>query len=181
MLISVMANAQVSVQVGYEVNTMKSKMSAPIKSETTHHYNGIFAAVDYNLSLVDRLSVAPGIGIDFLFSNNYGLKYRELGLHVPIDFNYRFPINDGFSLSVFAGPTFYYGLSSKDLAETPHYNYFGDESKRFDLSLGGGVWCDIVDRIRFKVGYKFGLTNTSKLSDCTDKDNTFYISVGYLF
>lgn len=181
-LMAIMANAQISVQAGYLLNTCKTKVSP---DKYSNSYNGIMVAADYNLNLTGNLSVAPGLGLDYSFENDteegYKIKYRELGLIAPVDVNYSFPISDGFSLSVFAGPTFYYGLISKDVAETPSYNYYSDDNSRFDLFLGGGLWCDINKTIRVKAGYKLGVTNNSKIDGIKERNNFFSLSVGFLF
>jgi hypothetical protein len=59
----------------------------------------------------------------------------------------------------------------KETAVNPAYDYYINDSKRFDVSLGGGFWLDFMDHIRVKVGYKFGLTNTSKIAGLTDRNN----------
>lgn len=179
---AIMANAQISVQAGYVLNTCKTKVSP---DKYSNSYNGIMVAADYNLNLVGNLSVAPGLGLDYSFENDkgegYKYKYRELGLFAPVDVNYSFPISDAFSLSLFAGPTFYYGLLSKDVAEKPSYNYYSDDNKRFDLFLGGGLWCDINETIRIKAGYKLGVTNNCKIEGIKERNNFFSLSVGFLF
>lgn len=181
-LMAIMANAQISVQSGYLLNTCKTKVSP---DKYSNSYNGIMVAADYNLNLTGNLSVAPGLGLDYSFENfnedGYKEKYRELGLLAPVDVNYSFPISDGLSLSVFAGPTFYYGLISKDVAVTPSYNYYSDDNKRFDLFLGGGLWCDINKTIRVKAGYKLGVTNNCKIDGIKERNNFFSLSVGFLF
>lgn len=179
---AIMANAQISVQAGYVLNTCKTKVSP---DKYSNSYNGIMVAADYNLKLAGNLSVAPGLGLDYSFENDkgegYKYKYREVGLFAPIDVNYSFPISDAFSLSLFAGPTFYYGLLSKDVAEKPSYNYYSDDNKRFDLFLGGGLWCDINETIRIKAGYKLGVTNNCKIEGIKERNNFFSLSVGFLF
>ena len=177
-LTTIMASAQTSVQVGYLLNTQKLKV-AGVKSSDS--YSGFMAAADYNVNLTGGLSVAPGLGLGYSFDNSDGAKYKELGLFAPIDFNYRFPVGDAVSLSVFAGPTFYYGLLSKDTSTNPSYDYYDNDNKRFELLLGGGLWCDIKETIRVKAGYKWGLMDTSKTDGTTEKNNCLYLSVGYLF
>ena len=78
---TLMANAQMSVQLGYLLNTEKSKV-AGVKSSSS--YSGFMAAADYNLNLTGALSVAPGLGLSYSFDNSDGAKYKELGLFVPI-------------------------------------------------------------------------------------------------
>ncbi|MBR0036618.1 MAG: hypothetical protein IJP70_03135 [Bacteroidales bacterium] len=34
------------------------------------------------------------------------------------------------------------------------YNYYDNDSRRFNLILGGGVWCDIKETVRVKAGHK---------------------------
>ena len=180
---TLMANAQVSVQFGYLLNTLKTTL----KDNNTDigkfagSYRGIMATVDYNIHITDYLGVAPGLGIDYSFNDMDGSKYRELGLIAPIDINYCIPISDALSVSFFAGPTFYYGLISKETGVNPHYDYYKEDNKRFDVSLGGGAWLDILEHIRVKFGYKFGLTNTSRIEGITERNNLLSISVGYVF
>lgn len=177
--ITLMANAQVSVQVGYLSNTMKAENKDVGKLAGT--YRGVMAVVDYNLHFTEYLGVAPGLGIDYSFNNQAGSRYKELGLFAPVDLNYRLSDNDNLCLSIFAGPSFYYGLFSKETGVTPPYDYFESDSKRFDVSLGGGFWLDIMEDIRVKVGYKFGLTNTSKIAEVKERNNFLSIAVGYVF
>ena len=172
------ASAQTSVQMGYLLNTQKSKV-AGVKSSDS--YSGFMAAADYNVNLTGDLSVAPGLGLGYSFDNSNGTKYKELGLFAPIDFNYRFPVGDALSISVFAGPTLYYGLIAKNTSTDPSYNYYDNDNKRFEVLLGGGLWCDIKGTIRVKASYKWGLTNNSKIDGITEKNNCLYLSVGYLF
>lgn len=183
--ITIMANAQASVQVGFMLNTLKtevkSEQASYLSGKYTGAYKGFMALVDYNLHLTDYLGVAPGLGIDYSFNKMEGSKYKELGLFAPIDINYCLPISDDLSLSLFVGPTFYYGLFSRETAVNPPYDYYANDSKRFDLSLGGGFWLDIIEDIRFKVSYKFGLTNNSKIASVIERNNCLSISVGYVF
>lgn len=172
------ATAQVSVQMGYLLNTQNTKDALGNHSDS---YSGLMLSADYNFSLTGQLSVTPGLGMGYSFDNSDNKKYKEFGLFVPVDVNYRFPMADRVSLSLFAGPTFYYGLVAKNTATSPVYNYYDNDSHRFELLLGGGVWLDINETIRLKADYKFGLTNTSKIDGITEKNNCMYLSVGYLF
>ena len=178
LMISAMAHAQFSVQVGYQMSSMKTEVDG---LRATQYYNGVAAAIDYNIPLVGSLSVAPGLGLDFFFTNKYGVKYRELGLFAPIDFNLCLSDRREARLSIFAGPTLYYGLFCKDISTNPHYDYYDKEDNRFDVALGGGIWCDISEVFRVKLGYKFGLINCSKEAGITEKNNMLTLAVGYIF
>lgn len=172
--VSVMANAQASIQASFLMNTSKNEY-------VSTNYNGVAITADYNIPLVGNFSVAPGLGLDFFFTNNYGTRYREIGLSLPVDFNIAIPINDGFKLAIFAGPSLYYGLMSKDFATNPPYDYHANDNNRFDMAVGGGIWCDIQESIRVKIGYKFGVINNSKLPGVNEKSNTLMLSIGYIF
>lgn len=176
LMISAIAHAQFSVQVGYQMNSLRTEMGGV---RATQYYNGVAAAVDYNIPIVGSLSVAPGLGIDFFFTNNYGVKYRELGLFAPIDFNLCLSDRRSARFSLFAGPTLYYGLFCKDIST--NYDYYAKEDKRFGVALGGGIWCDISEVFRVKLGYKFGLLNCSKEAGVTEKSNMLTLAIGYIF
>ncbi len=178
LMVSVMAHAQFSVNVGYQMSSLNTEIGG---LRATQYYNGVSAVVDYNIPLVGPLSVAPGLGLSGSFTNKYSVKYREFGLIAPIDFNLCCSDSRDVRVSLFAGPTLYYGLFCKDISTNPPYNYYDTDNKRFELFLGGGLWCDIRETIRVKVGYKFGLLNSSREANVTEKNNTLSISIGYLF
>ena len=178
LMISVMAHAQFSVQLGYQMNSMKTTFN---DVRATQYYNGVSAVIDYNIPLAGPLSVAPGLGLGCYFTNKYDVKYRELGIIAPIDLNFCVSERRDLSVSIFAGPTFYYGLFCKDFSVNPPYNYYDSEDQRFDVSLGGGIWVDISEVFRVKLGYKAGLLNCSKEKGVTEKNNTLTLAIGYLF
>ena len=49
------------------------------------------------------------------------------------------------------------------------------------MALGGGIWCDIRETFRVKLGYKFGLMNCSKVPGITEKNNMLTLAIGYIF
>ena len=178
LMVTLMANAQASVQAGFMLNTLDAEIGA---GRLSGAYKGFMLAGDYNIHLTDYLGFAPGLGLDYSFNNAGGLQYKELGLFVPADLNYRLPVGNSLSISLFVGPTLYYGLFAREYSFNPPYDYYENDNKRFDVSLGGGFWLDIVESIRVKVGYKFGLINTSKIEGITEKTNCFSVSIGYVF
>ena len=177
--IALLAHAQASVQVGFLLNNLKAENAEVGK--VAGAYKGMMAVADYNIHLTEFLGIAPGLGIDYSFNNQVGYRYKELGLLAPVDVNYCLSVNDNLSLSLFAGPTFYYGLFAKETSVNPPYDYYKNDSKRFDVALGGGFWLDIMENIRVKLGYKFGLTNTSRTAGTVYRNNIMSITVGYVF
>ena len=170
--LAVMANAQTSVQLGYLLNIQKVETAL---GSGTDSYNGLFLSADHTFGLSGDLAVTPGLGLGYSFDS--GDDYRELGIFLPVDVNYRFRLSSDISLSLFAGPTFHFGL----ISEAGSHNYYADDNSRFEVLLGGGLWCDIRQTVRLKAGYKLGLINTSKISGITEKNDCLYLSIGYLF
>lgn len=178
LMISVMTHAQFSVQVGYQMSSLRTEIGG---LNATQYYNGVMAVVDYNIPLVGPLAVAPGLGLSGSFTNKYDVKYREFGLIAPIDLNLCLTDRRDIRVSLFAGPTLYYGLFCKDISVNPHYDYYQTDNKRFEMFLGGGLWCDIREAFRVKIGYKFGLLNSSKEAGIVEKNNSLTLSLGYIF
>ena len=177
------ASAQITYSIGYLNSTQD--FDYPILSPKDMTYSGFSIGVDDNINLAGDLNVAPGIGMEFSFDKDDDKKYKEFALFVPVDFNYGFAISDNFKLSVFAGPTFNLGLMQKTTGDNDYELNYHDEDEgnmgRFDILLGGGIWCDIQDQFRIKVGYKAGMLNTCKTDDCTRKTNVLSVSFGYIF
>lgn len=174
-------SAQVTYSIGYNSISWETNYAGG-----DHSLNGFTIGVDDNINLTGDLNVAVGVGMDFAFSKfNHLLvdtKYKEFGLYVPVDFNYGFALGDNLKLSVFAGPTFNLGLLSKETGDNDYeYNYFDKDFGRFDILVGGGVWLDIQDQFRVKVGYKAGMLDSAKDDDLTRKTNVLSVSLGYIF
>ena len=144
--------------------------------------NGFTISVDDNINLAGDLNVAPGVGMDVSFKKDGNLKYKKVGLYVPVDFNYGIALGSDLKLFIFAGPTFDLGiLNDYKNGNGDKINNFDNNLKRFDLLLGGGAWLTFQDQLRFKVGYKAGMLNTSKIDNVTVKNNVLSVSVGYIF
>jgi len=201
------AFAQISVGAGYVGENAKTTYSG---ESTTAKFNGFYVGGDYNIDLGMGFGVAPGLyfrhvtnkttggGTTTIFGVNVGatgdITTKENYLSLPVNFNYGLNLTDGLKLSVYAGPTFDLGLSSKTTytgtvtvgdsqSKSTTSDNYGDNSKykRFDVLLGGGVALDIVDMIRVSAGYNWGLLNRSSASDVTLKRSGFHVGVAYLF
>ena len=178
------ASAQMTYSLGYISTSWDYDYSGGDKT-----LNGFTLGLDDNVNLAGDLNLSLGVGMEMSFATFEGLlgadwKYKEFGLFVPVDFNYGFAIGNNIKLSVFAGPTFNLGLMSKATHDDNEFNYYDEDdgnSSRFDILMGGGVWLDIQDQFRIKVGYKAGLMDTDKSDNIERKTNILSVSLGYIF
>ena len=191
-----------SAGAGYLTNTRKVTATYNNTSDSDkQEFGGFYAGVSYTV-----LHVGPGIGITpgIYFSN---LSYKkdadavggvrsgsENNISVPVNFSYKLDLLPGtLALAPYLGPTFIFGLSSKDQYALKNHtditDNYGDNSDygRFNVAVGGGIALDIVDMIRVTLGYNLGLLNlytgdNSGNTKYSYKNNTgFNFGVAYLF
>lgn len=173
MLLGTTAMAQASFGLGY---------MTPNHPVTDDALNGFYVGLDYNIQLAGNFYVAPGVyysSSSKKSSNSFTgswisytgeLKYNEQYIDVPVNFNYRLPLADDFCISLYAGPTFNYGLSSTAESDNnvsvlgfklnPNGKvslYDSDDYKPFDVLVGGGVAFDYASQLRISLGYNYGL------------------------
>ena len=180
------ASAQVTYSIGYLNKSTKSEISGGgITITDDSQMNGFSIGVDDNINLAGDLNVAVGGAIEFYFKKDGDYKYKDFNLAVPVDFNYGFALGSNLKLSVFAGPTFNLGIISDSKGPNDYkFNYYDEDEGncgRFDILVGGGVWMDIQEQFRVKVGYKAGMLDRCKTDGVTLKDNVLSVSLGYIF
>ena len=180
------ASAQVTYSIGYLNKSSKSEISGGgITITDDSQMNGFSIGVDDNINLAGDLNVAVGGAIELYLKTDGDYKYKDFNLAVPVDFNYGFALGSSLKLFVFAGPTLNLGIISdyKDKNDAKFNYYDADEGNcgRFDVLVGGGVWMDIQDQFRVKVGYKAGMLDRCKTDGVTLKDNVLSVSLGYIF
>ncbi len=199
MLIGANAFAQASVGVGF-VNSTDNYKSGSTKNNT--NLNGFYAGFAYNVPLAGSLSVAPGVYYTLVTksdANSFAgiastkTDVQEHYLSVPVMFNYTlFSVSDGISAKLYAGPTFAYGIASKDKISGNIAGFSGDTTidnydedynyNRFDVMVGGGLAVDFYDLVRFNVGYDYGLLNRyTGDADITRHRSQIRVGVAYLF
>jgi len=199
------AFAQISVGAGYVGTTATTEINS---NSTDVNFSGFYLGGSYNFDLGMGIGVAPGLYYVNESNSNTksatALGYTATGdvttkeqfIAVPINLNYGIELMDGLKLSVFAGPTLAYGLSSKTTGtvtlpilgtkETTIDNYDEDEGnvldyKKFDVMLGAGVAVDIVDMIRVSAGYNWGLMDLHGNDNSKYTRKGLHIGVAYLF
>lgn len=182
MAIAVSSFAQASIGAGY-LNQSKSNSDAKPLS-------GFYAGIDYNINIAGALGVAPGVYYNFATwsdgGKNANANVKEHYISIPVMFNYSINVADGFDLFAFAGPTGRFGLASETTGSVVGFsatgdNYKNDNYQRTALLIGGGVGADIADKVRFTVGYDYGLTNRYKNSNVAYNDKLFHVGVAFLF
>ncbi len=103
---------------------------------------------------------------------------------IPLNFAYKFPINDKSKFFIQAGPYLAYAMSGKDKtgSETQDIKFGNNQWKRFDYGLGFGAGLEF-GAIVTSLNYELGLANLSDDSsaDMKIKNKVFQISIAYMF
>ena len=161
--------------------------------------NGAYVGVDYNINLSGDLSVAPGVyysysvgtdagSIGSLFSSK--TTFNEQYVSVPLNFNYGLDLARDLRISVYAGPTFSYGLSSTAKYDanvvgvsgsTTSDLYANENYKKIDVLVGGGFAFDYAHRFRVALGYNVGVMDRDASDNGTFKRNYLHMGFAFLF
>lgn len=207
---SVSSYAQASIGAGYLNDASKSVYTLNNTStENNLNSNGFYIQGMYSLPIVSSLNLNAGLKFSYLTNTESGnldaagihladatKKTNETYLALPVLLSYGVDINRDFSVSLFAGPTFSLGLSSKSdvtatvlgQSKTTNYdNYAKDDDgnassyKRGNIFVGGGLNVDFRNMVRLSVGYDFGLLNRTTVDNTKLTQNQFFVGVSYLF
>lgn len=123
-MVSVTANAQMGVKVGYVNASTKFKGNGATFSPSSQ--SGFSAGVNYDIGLpVSGLSIRPGIDYIYIGGNSIfsdmielgddfdgNLRERDHSISVPVDLKYAYDITDRINVYGFAGPRFVVGVAS---------------------------------------------------------------------
>ena len=192
-VIPAVAKAQFCIEGGYAHSGLIEKESSV---STTVAMDGVYLLGDYTFSILRHFSITPGLQYEFVTENMEHLagvesRWNEHYLDIPVRFNYGYDVGRVVSLGAYAAPTFSFGLASKlksGNTSLDFYEYFKQINEgevkyaRFDLLLGLGVYCEILDHLRVRLGYDYGIVNrTSDLENNTTHRSRFQLGVGYIF
>lgn len=138
----------------------------------TAQYNFIMGlGLQASLMYVHRTSEA----IDKSQNETGIIKGDYLTLPIHVKYNFNLPaINNLFRPFIFTGPSFSYLLSKKQ-------NVFGDATRKGDVAWDLGIGADIINHIQLSVGYGFGCTAIAKEYNNKVRQNSWTITLGYLF
>ena len=140
---------------------------------------GFRASVAAEIGLASGVYIAPGVtfrqeGFKYGNGNGYGLNY----ISVPVDLGIRVGLGDNLAVSVEAGPSFAYGLSTRVTSMPSRLVVY----KRFDMGLNASAAIE-YSKVYLRLGTDIGLVNTLKnpVANTSYKNASFFAGVGYRF
>ena len=148
-------------------------------------FNGGYVQATADLNVSNAFAVVAGLrymytggekGISLPFFGK--TSSHTFGIPVFAKFNV---LNTGdMKAFVFAGPTLYYGVAFKSQSGELVSNWYKNETfKPLNITVGGGIGLDVMEAVRFTVGYDYGLTN--RLDSDNSKANSADIRFGVAF
>ena len=140
---------------------------------------GFRASVAAEIELASGVYLAPGVtfrqeGYKYTNGHNFGLNY----ISVPVDLGIRVGLGDNLAVSVEAGPSFAYGIST-----TGNLDHFKTGAyKRFDMGLNASAALE-YSKVYLRLGTDIGLVNALKtdVAKSSYKNASFFDGVGYRF
>lgn len=123
---AIVANAQFSVQLGYNNVSMETTTTPTIAGvNDTTVFDGFYLGATYNFSIAGNFGIEPGIRASYVNWNEeittLGItaktKSELVNISIPVMLNYRFDFGKDMHLTLYAGPTFDYGLVGKTTKE----------------------------------------------------------------
>jgi len=196
------AFAQIYPGAGYINSTLSGQYNG--SKEDPVNSNGFYAGASFNVPVASGLSVAPGAYFSMLtstsedgikigpFQQNGKSTFTEMAVNVPILANYAYELTRDAKVFAYAGPTFQFGLVSKDDYEasgilttsgtTDYYDAENPYYNRFNVYVGGGVGAEFA-KIIITVGYDYGLMNlyAGSTDDTAYHRANLHIGVNYAF
>ena len=147
--------------------------------------NGFYAQGTADLNLTNAFSIVAGLRYMYTGANKdlffFTGKTTNHTIGVPVMAKANLFNNGDLKAFIFAGPTFYYGLSSKSNVAGAVIDHYKDGPfNQFNVTVGGGVGLDAMEAVRFTIGYDYGVTNKYKANSST-KANTADIRFGVAF
>lgn len=143
---------------------------------------GFRASVAAEIDLAAGVYLAPGVTF-----RQEGAKYSNtsLGLNylsVPVDLGIRADFGDNLAVSVEAGPSFSYGISSVSDIKGAIDAFKSGDRKRFDVGFNASAALE-YSKLYLRVGTELGLVNSLKdaVQKASNKNSSFFIGVGYRF
>lgn len=195
MALSINASAQIGFVAGYQNSMLRS-------SAESISFDGFYAGVDYAEHFNAIVGFTPGVHVSYLthtdnvttvIGHNTG-TWKDIYVDVPLMVTAGWNVSDDLRWFAYAGPTVSVGISSVyegkgnlhildylGYAESQQrYDFYQNNNmRRFDVLLGGGVGFEF-SRIRFSVGYDYGLLNRYIQSDNSAHRGSFKAGVSFL-
>ncbi len=193
------ANAQISVHAGYVQNNLVSTYTNPLTSGVTYDTltrPGAYAGFNYNISLTGDLGLTLGANLEYYTKSDstilYNRKFQQIDLVVPVYLNYAFPFGDGYTFTVFAGPTLGLGLVNKSTYTgritgiITENNYYDTEDatnedyyrERFTWAITGGVRANF-GTFGLHAGYTYGMSDNFSSANTTGTSKRIFVGANF--
>ena len=147
--------------------------------------NGFYAQGTADLNLTNAFSIVAGLRYMYTGANKdlyfFTGKTANHTLGVPVMAKANLFNNGDIKAFLFAGPTFYYGLSSKSNVGGHKVDHYDGILNRFNATIGGGVGIDAMEAVRFTIGYDYGLTNRYQSGNTKANSADIRFGVAFLF
>ena len=194
MCIAVNSSAQASVNAGYLYQSLKEKEKSTSYSLNLP-FHGFYVGVDYGIKIGKVFSIVPGLYYEFgqctkLFNliGDYGNKWNEHYLKIPVDFKFGFGIGRKSRFFFAFGPKLHIGLASKisnGVESVDMYKAYKELSEgasysRADVLVGLNTGVDI-GHVRIKVGYDYGLVDRGRKDSVKSHNNLVQVGLAYIF
>lgn len=152
---------------------------------------GVKAEMDMSDVIMDGFFV-DGRLLYNLKGGSWAGSHQNLGyLEIPLNFGYRYHVNNNVALMAGVGPYFGFGIIGKDVSKDGDTkiktDMFGHDVQRFDFGLNYNIGVEMWQNWQFFAGFEHGLLNIAKSSAEDDilpvkfKLHNFYIGVAYMF
>lgn len=135
-------------------------------------------AVDYEVA--DDIFVMSGLHLMTKGAKSKeDVKFNPMYLQVPVHVGYKLQVAPATKLVFRAGPYAAYGIAGKVKSGSgSSINFFGDNTKKFDMGVGGAVG---VEFLKFTADLGVDLGVTKMWDNSNMRNRTAYLSVGYKF
>lgn len=197
LFVGIQAHAQLQADGGYQHIFEIARQG---DQSETDGWDGLFVGARYNIrlsSLVDGLSVQPGLNFSFAWSGNSNIKNvyaRNIAINIPVHVAYTYAVTSDFKVIGFAGPTLQFGLLNQVVNKTDNPTTYTNLYKQytvagttvaartpFNFYLGLGAGFVLLERFTLNAGIDFGLLNLTTGTGYKINWNVLKVGVGYIF
>ncbi len=178
------SDSKMSARIGVGMSTFSGSDVEDAKSAFSYKIG-----VDYKYNITENFALIPGIEIankavknEHMFDGTCNIFYAQ----IPVFAAYSFPISDGMSLAVKAGPYVNFGLFSSEVEESgvdKKYSAFDEEGGNFNRFNAGIIAGLALDMGKYVISAEFsrGLTKTRKGYDGEDAPKCYQMCYGLTF
>lgn len=198
LMLSIAANAQFGINVGYLNNTFLRFDDAG--NRTFDSFNGVSVGATYTIDL-EVVELTPGIFWNSttkhdvqvnLQGRNYTGNWNQQYIDVPVVVSYTFNKGGFWKPYLCVGPVFQFGIANKVKGDVYSLDLYREDDgslapggafTRFNIQAGPGLGLIIGDHFRISAMYNFGLMRRTKneAGDKPYRNNMLFIGGAVLF